>query len=78
MSVYKELKEFNLINHPFLGFIKFGSEDLNNWLSCTIEDNECVKVPKNVDNSAEDTGFPNPVQKFDPASLVGKWYKTDG
>jgi len=27
-------------------FAEFGSEDLNNWLSCTIEDNECVKVPK--------------------------------
>lgn len=59
-------------------FAEFGSEDLNNWLSCTIEDNECVKVPKNNDNSAEETGYPNPVQKFDPASLVGTWYKTDG
>ena len=31
-------------------FAEFGSEDLNNWLSCTIEENECVKVPKDVDN----------------------------
>lgn len=24
-------------------FAEFGSEDLNEWLSCTIEENECVK-----------------------------------
>ena len=57
---------------------KFGSEDLNNWLSCTIEENECVKVPKNVDNSAENDAVPNALQKFDPNSLIGTWYKTDG
>jgi hypothetical protein len=27
------------------------------WLSCTIEENECVKVPKNIDNSAENLGY---------------------
>lgn len=59
-------------------FLEFGSEDLNNWLSCAIEDKECVKVPKNVDNSAENTGYEYVVEKFDPESLVGKWYKTNG
>ena len=59
-------------------FAEFGSSDLNNWLSCTIEDNECVKVPKNVDNSAEDLGYDGVLKKFDPGSLIGKWYKTDG
>eukprot|EP00567_Pseudictyota_dubia_P015968 CAMPEP_0197462054 /NCGR_PEP_ID=MMETSP1175-20131217/58117_1 /TAXON_ID=1003142 /ORGANISM="Triceratium dubium, Strain CCMP147" /LENGTH=412 /DNA_ID=CAMNT_0042997467 /DNA_START=137 /DNA_END=1375 /DNA_ORIENTATION=+ len=59
-------------------FAEFGSEDLNNWLSCTIEDNECVKVPKNVDNSAEMLGYDSTVKNFDPKSLVGTWYKTDG
>ncbi len=59
-------------------FAEFGSEDLNNWLSCTIEENECVKVPKNVDNSAENVGYSQVVKNFDPKSLVGKWYKTDG
>ena len=59
-------------------FAEFGSENLNNWLSCTIEENECVKVPKNVDNSAENLGYTNVVKNFDPKSLVGKWYKTDG
>jgi len=30
------------------------------------------------DNSAEDVAVPNALAKFDPASLIGKWYKTDG
>ena len=59
-------------------FAEFGSEDLNNWLSCTIEENECVKVPKNIDNSAENVGYTSVVKKFDPKTLVGSWYKTDG
>jgi len=59
-------------------FAEFGSEDLNSWLSCTIQDNECVKVPKNVDNSAENKGYSKVVKSFDPKSLVGSWYKTDG
>lgn len=59
-------------------FAEFGSDDLNNWLSCTIEENECVKIPKNIDNSAEDVGYSSVVKKFDPKSFVGSWYKTDG
>jgi VDE lipocalin domain len=59
-------------------FAEYGSEDLDNWLSCTIEENECVKVPKNIDNSAENVGYDNTVKNFDPKSLIGKWYKTDG
>jgi hypothetical protein len=59
-------------------FAEYGSDDLNNWLSCAIEENECVKVPKNVDNSAELTGFSNVIRNFDPNTLVGEWYKTYG
>ena len=60
-------------------FAEFGSSDLDAWLSCTIEENECVKVPKNTDNSAENLGYETALlTKFDPATLVGKWYKTDG
>jgi len=59
-------------------FAEYGSESLNEWLSCTIEDNECVKVPKAIDNSAENVGYSNIVRNFDPNSLVGTWYKTDG
>jgi hypothetical protein len=57
-------------------FSEFGSEDLNNWLSCAIEENECVKVPKNVDNSAETIGYKTAIRKFDPKSLIGTWYKS--
>jgi hypothetical protein len=61
-------------------FAEFGSESLNNWLSCTIEENGCVKVPKNeaIDNSAENVGFAGTLQNFDPSTLLGTWYKTDG
>ena len=60
-------------------FAEFSSDALNDWLSCTIEENECVKVPKNtIDNSAENIGYSTVVQRFDPSSLVGSWYKTDG
>jgi len=59
-------------------FAEFGSDDLNNWLSCTIEENECVKIPKGLDNSAENLGYNSVVKTFDPKSLVGTWYKTDG
>lgn len=59
-------------------FAEFGSKDLNNWLSCTLEENECVKIPKNIDNSAEFVGYSTTVRKFDPSHLVGKWYKTNG
>jgi len=37
-----------------------------------------VKVPRDVDNSAEDRGYPNALRRFDPETLVGTWYKTDG
>lgn len=59
-------------------FAEYGSEDLNQWLSCTIEEHECVKVPRNVDNSAENRGYPSAVTTFNPSELVGTWYKTDG
>ena len=59
-------------------FAEYGSKDLNNWLSCTIEENECVKVPKNIDNSAENVGYSTAIRNFDPQSLIGEWYKTDG
>ena len=59
-------------------FAEFGSEELDSWLSCTIKDNKCVKVPKNVDNSAEELGYESALKKFDPNTLVGRWYKTDG
>jgi hypothetical protein len=57
------------------------SDELNQWLSCTIEENECVKVPKSVlDNSEENKGYASSISasSFDPNSLLGTWYKTNG
>jgi hypothetical protein len=59
-------------------FSEYGSDDLNDWLNCSIEVNECVKVPKNIDNSAENKGYTSVVKSFDPKSMIGTWYKTDG
>lgn len=60
-------------------FAEFSSDSLNNWLSCTLEEHECVKVPKNsIDNSAENIGYTTAVKNFDSSSLTGSWYKTDG
>ena len=53
-------------------FTEYGSESLNSWLSCTIEENECVKVPKNLDNSTEDVGYSTVVSKFNPNLLISK------
>jgi len=59
-------------------FAEFSSDALNDWLACSIEEHECVKVPKQIDNSAENVGYSTAVKAFDPASLIGSWYKTDG
>ena len=60
-------------------FAQYSSPALNDWLSCTIEEEGCVKVPKKaIDNSAEQLGYPTALKKFDPSTLVGTWYKTDG
>lgn len=58
-------------------FAEFGSPSLDDWLSCAIEENACVKMPAAIDNSAENIGYKYSVPNFDPKSLVGSWYKTD-
>ena len=60
-------------------FAEFGSTSLSEFLACAIEDNNCVKVPRdNIDNSADDIGYSSTVNNFDPNTLEGKWYKTVG
>jgi hypothetical protein len=59
-------------------FARFGSEKLNSWLSCTLEEQECVTtgVKQNTD-----TFYANPppvVKSFKPSDLQGKWYKVLG
>ncbi len=61
-------------------FARFGSEKLNNWLSCTLEEKECVTTGVKQDTSAF---YQNPPQtkameKFTPADLEGKWFKVLG
>ena len=65
-------------------FAKFGSDKLDNLLSCTIERNDCVKVPKpegviagwTIDKKED---LPStPIFSFDPKLLNGKWYKIMG
>jgi hypothetical protein len=51
-------------------------------LSCTIEENECVKVPK-PDVAITKTGdsyqpLKAVVKPFNADTLIGTWYKTDG
>lgn len=59
-------------------FAEFGSSSLNEFLSCAIEENDCVKVPRDIDSSADDIGYTSTVKSFDPKTLEGKWYKTTG
>jgi VDE lipocalin domain len=59
-------------------FAQYNSPALNDWLSCTIEDHSCVKVPAALDNSAENVGYTTTVRNFDPSTLLGTWYKTNG
>jgi hypothetical protein len=63
-------------------FAEFGGPTLDNWLSCTIEENECVKVPK-PDVAITKTGdsyqpLKAVVKPFNADTLIGTWYKTDG
>lgn len=61
-------------------FARFGSEKLNDWLSCTLEEKECVTTGVKQDTSIF---YKNPPQtkameKFTPADLEGKWFKVLG
>eukprot|EP01036_Dinobryon_divergens_P024742 gene24742-33216_t len=63
-------------------FAKYGSEKLDNLLSCSVEKNDCVSVPGKenvgwtVDTLADLPA--KPLQSFDIASLKGRWYKVMG
>jgi len=63
-------------------FAAYGSERLNKILYCSVEKEDCVKVPRDegratwaVDPSDE---RPTVVQSFDMKSLEGSWYKVMG
>ena len=61
-------------------FARFGSEKLNDWLSCTLEEKECVTTGVKQDTSAfySDPPQTKAMEKFTPADLEGKWFKVLG
>ncbi|KAG5179765.1 Violaxanthin de-epoxidase-domain-containing protein [Tribonema minus] len=59
-------------------FAQYGGPKLDAWLSCTLEDHECVKIPKDLDFSAIDKDPPAIAKSFDPTFLEGTWYKVLG
>lgn len=61
---------------------RYGDQNLDNLLKCTIEDNECIKVAI-LDGGADKFGTePRPpaptVRNFNLASMEGAWYKVMG
>ena len=59
-------------------FARFGSERLNAWLGCTLEDKECVTTGVKQDTSKYYANPPKAMTPFSPADLEGKWYKVLG
>lgn len=59
-------------------FSRFGSEKLNAWLSCTLEEKECVTTGAQQDTSSFYADAPPRVREFKPSDLEGKWYKVLG
>ena len=59
-------------------FARFGSEKLNDWLGCTLEDKECVTTGVKQDTSKYYATPPPAMRGFTPADLEGKWYKVLG
>ena len=59
-------------------FARFGSERLNDWLGCTLEDKECVTTGVKQDTKEFYANPPKAMASFTPAVLEGKWYKVLG
>ncbi|CAM9645286.1 unnamed protein product [Phaeothamnion confervicola] len=56
-------------------FAQYGSGKLDAWLSCTLEDHACVKIPKDLDFGAIDRDPPAKLKAFDVTAMDGTWYK---
>ena len=59
-------------------FARFGSERLNAWLGCTLEDKECVTTGVKQDTTKYYANPPPAMKGFTPADLTGKWVKVLG
>lgn len=61
---------------------RYGNQNLDNLLKCTIEDNECIKIailPGGSDQYGEEPRSPAPtVRNFNYNTLEGQWYKVVG
>lgn len=59
-------------------FARFGSERLNDWLSCTLEDKGCVTTGVPQDTSTFYANAPRKADEFKVADLQGEWWKVAG
>ncbi|CAN0158599.1 unnamed protein product, partial [Laminaria digitata] len=59
-------------------FAQYGSGKLDSWLTCTLEDHSCVKIPRDMDFSVINKDPPHIVKGFDAKQLQGTWYKVMG
>jgi len=63
-------------------FAKYGSDQLNNLISCSVEKNDCVHVPRTESvgwHQDKVSDLPSiPISSFRMASLRGTWYKVMG
>jgi len=63
-------------------FSKFGNPDLDSILYCSVEKEDCVKVPRDESRATweENDKYAPPilVKNFQPSSLEGTWYKVLG
>jgi len=61
---------------------RYGNKNLDNFLKCTIEDNECIKIAiltGGSDPFGKEPRSPAPtVRDFDYRSMEGTWYKVVG
>ncbi|KAL7575603.1 hypothetical protein ACA910_020169 [Epithemia clementina (nom. ined.)] len=61
---------------------RYGTPQLDQFLKCTIEDNECIKIAildGGADAYGQEPRAPAPtLANFDPTSLEGTWYKVAG
>ncbi|KAJ1451590.1 hypothetical protein M885DRAFT_529294 [Pelagophyceae sp. CCMP2097] len=59
-------------------FARFGSEKLNSWLACTLEEKKCVTTGTEQDTSTFYADPPPRLETFKPAELEGRWIKVIG
>jgi len=63
-------------------FSRFGSSTLDAFLTCSVEKEGCVNVPRDLGpatwTSPKEDQAPGPVDDFDVASMEGTWYKVLG